>query len=205
MLRRDGREGSTARGSVGQSYPSVCRRSISRSTAALCKRPLKLSPEAILAAQGTMVLSGRTRRCQNRCNQSDSKMTQVIVHRMRNSHQPGRHSQNNKMQQHPPRRRRPGQQSRWWAEGEEKTSCHRRRPTDHPRPVYTKADRAGQALVRRRVVECQLSWIHVRDHGGSEGVCVSKSGKCISYKSDRIISPVSLMRKRVHFAHYYTS
>lgn len=153
MLSRDGWEGSTARG-VGQSYPSICRRSISRSTAALYKRPLKLSREPDLAARGTTTgLSGRTRRCPNRCTQLDSKMTRASSHRTRDSPQQGRHPQNNKVQQHPPRRRRPGRQSRWWAELEEKTSCHRREPTDHLRPVQTKADRAGQALVRERV-EC---------------------------------------------------
>lgn len=51
-----------------------------------------------------------------------------------------------------------------------KTSCQRRRPTDHLRPVQkTRAGRGGQAFVRRKI-ECQLNWIHVRDHGVSEYV-----------------------------------
>lgn len=93
-------------------------------------------------------------------------MTLVNSRRMCGNPQPGRHWRNSKMGQ-PPRRRHPGQ-PRGSEEDEEKTSCQRRRPTNHLRPGQTRTGRIGQALVRDRVECLQPSWVHVCNDGDSE-------------------------------------
>lgn len=155
-------------GGAKSSHPSSCRRRNSRSTAALCKRPLKLCPEPGPAARGLAAgLSGRTVHRPNMCTRAGSTMTRVIARRMCGSPRLGRRLRSSRAPR-PPCRRRPGQSSR--AGGQwRKSSCKRQRPTDRPRPVQKRAGIIGQAVVRERV-ECQLVWIHVRDHGDSEDV-----------------------------------
>lgn len=156
--------GSTAKGGR-QSYPSSYCRKSPRSTAILCKRLLRLSPAPRQAARARR-WTRCTMRCPSRRTQEGSKMTRATSRRMCDNPQPGRHWRNSKMV-HPPRRRHPGW-SRGSEEDEKKTSCQRRRPTDHLRPGRTRAGEIGQAVVRDSVECQQLSWVHVCNDGDSE-------------------------------------
>lgn len=149
------------------SHPSSCRRRNSRSTAALCKRPLKLCPAPGPAARGLAAgLSGCTVRRPSMCIRTGSMMTQVIARRMCGSPRLGRRSRSSRAPR-PPCRRRPGQSSRAGGRGT-KTSCETM--TDRPSEAGPRTNRYNRPGTCPERVECQLVWIHVRDHGDSEDV-----------------------------------